>query len=59
MNFVNNLILCPEDCILSNYNKTINKPKCNCDIVIDIPLFFSEIKINKSKLYDSFDIEKN
>ena len=55
--FDNNLTLCPEDCILSNYNKTINKSKCNCDIIIDIPLFFSEIKINKSKLYDSFDIE--
>ena len=58
-NFIDkNLTLCEEDCELINYNYTIKKAKCSCLTKIKIP-FSKEIKINKTKLYNSFIDIKN
>ena len=32
-----NLTLCEEDCKLIEYNKTIERAKCNCKIKLNLP----------------------
>ena len=54
----NNLSIYGENCQLVEYDRLLNKSKCNCDIKIQIP-FMSEITINKTKLLESFSNIKN
>ena len=49
----NNMTLCEEDCELVSYNFTSKKSKCSCNVKVKLPLL-NEIKINKTKLYESF-----
>ena len=54
----NNMTLCEENCELKNYNNTIKKVKCSCEIKIKFPVI-NEITFDKNKLYNSFTDIKN
>ena len=49
----NNMTLCEDDCDLTEYNKTIEKVKCSCNVKISLPIL-DNIKFNKDKLLKSF-----
>ena len=54
----NNLTLCEEDCFLKDYNFSIGKAKCSCPVKTEsTPI--SEVKFNKTKLYNNFKDIKN
>ena len=55
----NNMTLCENNCKLIDYNYETEKAKCSCDIKINIPFLFDDIKINKYDLYKSFIDIKN
>ena len=54
----NNKTICQEGCIFSDYDYTIQKAKCSCDVV-ESSSSFANININKTKLYDNFINIKN
>ena len=49
----NNMTLCEEDCDFKGYDSNTKKALCSCNVKIKLP-FFSEISINKTKLYEKF-----
>ena len=49
----NNMTLCEEDCTLTGYDTKTEKALCSCNVKIKLPLI-SEIKFNKTKLFDNF-----
>ena len=49
----NNYTLCEENGDFTSYNQKTKKALCSCKIKIKLPLL-SEVKIDKSRLYDSF-----
>ena len=53
-----NKTLCQENCVFSEYNYEIQKADCLCD-VFESSSSFSNIKINKTKLYKNFIDIKN
>ena len=54
----NNMTLCEENCDLINYNYTIEKVKCSCDIKTNINPNH-DIKFNKKEFFKSFTDIKN
>ena len=50
--------LCEENCIFEDYDFTINKSICSCEVKINIPII-SQITIDKDKLIKSFTDIKN
>ena len=54
----NNYTLCEENCDFTSYDQKTKKALCSCKIKIKLPLL-SEVKIDKSRLYDSFTNIKN
>ena len=54
----NNLTICQDNCILSEYDSNINSVKCSCDVVKSSSLF-ENIKIDKEKLFKNFIDIKN
>ena len=54
-NYINkNLVACEENCDFVNYNKSIEKVKCSCEIKTNFISQISENIFNKEKLYKSF-----
>ena len=53
----NNKSLCEENCEYTGYDKINKLVKCNCDIK-DSTEMISDIKVDKSKLYDFMSIDK-
>ena len=53
-----NKAVCQDDCELYNYNYTTKKANCSCKPK-ESPLFFSDMHINKTKLYNNFIEIKN
>ena len=52
--FINkNRTVCQEECIFTEYNKETEKVKCSCEVQ-ESSFSFSDIKIDKNKLYDNF-----
>ena len=56
--FEKNKTVCQEDCYFDEYDYTLNKAKCKCKIEESI-LSFSDMNINKNKLYENFKNVKN
>ena len=54
----NNKTICQENCLLSDYNYTIYKAKCSCDVKKSSSKF-ENMKIDKTKLYENFIDIKN
>ena len=54
----NNLSVCEEDCVFSEYDPKIQKALCSCFTKIKLPLI-SEIKIDKDKMLSNFKNIKN
>ena len=54
----NNLTICQDNCILSEYDSIINSVKCSCDVAKSSSLF-ENIKIDKEKLFKNFIDIKN
>ena len=54
----NNMSLCEENCKFVEYDYSIKKAKCSCDIKFQIPEI-NDIKFNKNDLYKSFIEIKN
>ena len=53
----NNKSLCEENCEYMGYDKLEQLVKCNCDVK-DGSTMISDIKVDKSKLYDFMSIDK-
>ena len=53
-----NRTLCEEDCEFKGYNTNTKKVDCECPIKVNI-LTFSQINIDKNKLYDKFTDIRN
>ena len=53
-----NKAVCQEDCDLNDYNYTTKKANCSCKTK-ESPLSFSDMHINKTKLYNNFMDIKN
>ena len=49
-----NKTVCQDGCILIYYDKNIQKANCSCDVV-ETSTSISNMTINKTKLYESFD----
>ena len=49
----NNISVCEEDCIFSDYNNRTKKAICSCYTKIELPVV-STIKVDKKKLFDNF-----
>ena len=49
----NNITVCQEGCIFSDYDSNIQKAKCSCDVK-ESSSTFANININKTKLYENF-----
>ena len=57
--FINkNKTICQDDCFLSEYNYIFQQVKCSCDVK-ESSQYFSNMKINKAKLLNSFINVKN
>ena len=54
----NNMTLCQENCLFSEYNYNIKKARCSCDVK-EISPKFENMKIDKTKLYENFIDIKN
>ena len=54
----NNKAVCQEDCLFTEYDYDNQKAKCSCSIK-ETPKSFSEMNINKTKLYENFVDFKN
>ena len=54
----NNKAVCQEDCIFAEYNYDNQKAKCSCSIK-ESSKSFSDMNINKTKLYENFVNIKN
>ena len=54
----NNMTLCEENCDLIDYNSTIEKVKCSCDIKTNISPNY-DFKFNKNDFFKSFTDIKN
>ena len=54
----NNLSICEEDCIFSEYDDKNKKAVCSCAIKIELPLI-STIKVNKEIMVSNFKHIKN
>ena len=52
------MTLCEEDCEFKGYNINTKKVDCECPIKVNI-LTFSQINIDKNKLYDKFTDIRN
>ena len=48
-----NRTVCQENCAFSEYDNSINKVKCSCDVK-ESSSFFENIKIDKQKIYENF-----
>jgi hypothetical protein len=53
----NNMTLCEENCEYIGYDKINKLVHCNCDVK-DSSTMISDIKVDKSKLYDFMSIDK-
>ena len=53
-----NKAVCQDECIFSDYNYTIKKVNCSCEVK-EMPLSFVDMNINKTKLYENFMDIKN
>ena len=53
----NNKTVCQGDCILSNYNYSIKKANCSCQVT-ETSASFDEMNIDKNKLYNNFGKSK-
>ena len=54
-----NKTVCQDNCIFSEYDYKKKKAKCSCDVKDSSILSFSNITINKTKLYNNFINIKN
>jgi len=54
----NNKAICEDDCDFTSYYYNISKAKCECKVK-ETSLYFKDIKINKTKLYQNFVDIKN
>ena len=57
MFYENNMSICEEGCDFGGYIADIGRVICNCEAKISEPII-SEIKVDKSKLYNFIDIKK-